>query len=182
MALYDHRVFRCGNDWWVGQVHTASGADYGNLPVTLTSESVIFSCLTQTELRSRWLRLRANTLNKLSHGSVCAILDRAKHLDHRFKMSPINAPNAAEGGNELTDDEGLRWSVRTTNAVASTSDVVPGIEFTCLDDSALRFIVTMRDVEESDHLLRSADSLVGLVQTHRRTLESVGIDDEEPQT
>jgi len=170
MALFDHRVFRCGDNWWVAQVHSGSGAAWGDIPIKIESETAIFSCLTQTDLPSRSHHIPANRLNRLAHGSLCLILERARRWDSRFKMSPFNAPDAEEGGTELTDDEGLRWNIKVTNAVDSTSDVVPGLEFICLDDSALRFSVTLGDLEQVNRLLESPERLRRVIHGYAGTL------------
>ena len=115
MPLYDHRVFRHvrANEWWVAQVHSASGAGAGS-SIHVTDDLVTFTCLSDEKRQSKVANIPTGFLNQIDHASVVKLLERAEPYGSRFEMSPFNAPNAAE----LTrlgvrrDDEGLSWVIR----------------------------------------------------------------------
>lgn len=141
MALYDHRVFRADDKWWVAQVHSGSGAGAGVTP-RISSETAIFTCLTDAEANSRRASIRAGSLNRLRHSAIKSLLERATPVETRFDMWPYNTPNEDElGAPALVDDEGLKWVVRPSRVVrleGGRAVEKQALEFICLDDSALR--------------------------------------------
>ncbi len=143
MALFDHRVFRVGDEWWAAQIHSASGAGYGTTNVPITSERVYFSSLTDRDRNTVTARIPPGWLNRLSHKSLLRVLGAAKDFGSHFRMAAFNAPSLDELGPAIyTDDEHLRWAVRPTRAIHLDEGGRPvaasGVEFICLDDSALR--------------------------------------------
>lgn len=143
MALFDHRVFRVGDEWWAAQVHSASGAGYGNAKVPITSERVYFSSLTDRSRNTVTARIPPGWLNRLSHQSLLRVLRAAKDFGSHFTMAAYNAPSLEELGPAIyTDDEKLRWALRPSRSIQldETGKIAAseGVEFICLDDSALR--------------------------------------------
>jgi hypothetical protein len=143
MALFDHRVFRIDREWWAAQVHSASGAGYGGTAVPITGERVYFSSLTDRNRNTVTARIPPGWLNRLSHSSLLKVFHTAKDFGTHFKMAAYNAPSLEELGPAIfTDEEGLRWSAHPTQALRLEGGRDPviseGIEFVCLDDSALR--------------------------------------------
>jgi len=143
MALFDHRVFRAADRWWAAQVHSGSGAGFGDAKPRITRETVLFSSLADEAIETRVARIPAGWLNRLSHVALLKVFETAESLGSHFHMSPYNAPSAEELGDPLhVDDEGLRWAVRPMKAVGVTAsgdtEVRSAIELVCLDDSALR--------------------------------------------
>lgn len=160
MALYDHRVFRYERQWWVAQVHGASGAGWGDTPPRPTRDSVFFTCLSSEDQRSRTASIPAGWLNRLSHSSLLKLLQAAKEYGDRLPMEPYNAPSRDElGAGKLADDEGLEWTFRQVQAVRADANGrpqhVPAVELICLDDSALRKEVLLQDSDTLDNLLRT---------------------------
>lgn len=148
MALFDHRVFRFNGDWWVGQVHSASGAGWGDGDPAISREQVYFSNITNRETESKRASISPGLLNRLSHGSLIALLDGARPHGSYFRMAAYNAPSIEELGPPIhVDGEGLRWATQPTSMIAvSTPDLVEhreGVRFICLDDSALQKDVLM---------------------------------------
>ena len=111
MALYDHRVFRCAEEWWIGQVHMGSGTGVGNVPVGMGRETVTFTCMTNRAALSRRNRIVAGQLNRLGHSTICRLLKEAKEWGHRFEMYPYNAPNEEHTSRVVKDGEGLCWGI-----------------------------------------------------------------------
>lgn len=148
MALYDHRVFRVGSEWWVAQVHGASGAGWSSDP-PITSERVMFRSL-EDEAKGRTITIPPGILNRLSHSAVRDLLDRAKPIKHGLSMHPYNAPPWDEFRNAkpYIDDEDLRWVVRAVRTVRKSGGGIeerPALEVICLDDSALHKEVFLDD-------------------------------------
>jgi hypothetical protein len=143
MALFDHRVFSAGTEWWVAQVHSASGSGWGDAPLTVTRETVYFSSLTDRERHTVVASIPPGWLHKLPHSSLVRLIARGVDLGTHFKMAAYNAPSAEELGEPAcTDDEGLRWALRSGEVVIANADGTttwtPSAEFICFDDSALR--------------------------------------------
>jgi hypothetical protein len=143
MALFDHRVFRRNDEWWAAQVHSASGAGYGSGNVPMTSERVYFSSLTDRDRNTLTARILPGSLNRLSHESLLLVLGAGEDFGSHFRMAAYNAPSLEELGPAIhTDEENLRWAVRASRAVRLDEGGRPlqssGLEFICLDDSALR--------------------------------------------
>ena len=143
MALFDHRVFRVGSDWWAAQVHSASGAGYGTPRPRMSSERVFFSSLSDRSRNTLTARIPAGFLNRMSHRSLLGVFRGAKDLGSHFPMAAFNVPSLEELGPPVyTDDEDLRWVVHPTRAVHLEPTGPPatseGIVFICLDDSAVR--------------------------------------------
>lgn len=170
MALLDHRVFRCGDQWWVAQVYSASGLGVG----LFYRERVTFTCMSDIDAPSREHQIGAGSLNHLSHVAICRYLERAKPQGDRFEMCPFNAPDEqAVVGPILVDDEGLRWVKRRSSAivVSMEREARPSLELMCLDDSALYKEVAFTDVVVMDQYLTSPSeeglrSLIQMVKEH----------------
>lgn len=148
MALFDHRVFRVEDEWWAAQIHSASGAGYGGASVPITSERVYFSSLTDHNRNTATARIPPGWLNRLSHRSLLKVFRAAKDFGNHFRMAAYNAPSLEELGPAIfTDDEGLRWAARPTQTIRVDDGGAPvtfeGIDFLCLDDSALRKEVSL---------------------------------------
>ena len=158
MALFDHRVFRVDSEWWAAQVHSASGAGYGDALPKMSRERVFFSSLTNRERNTVTATIPPGWLNRLSYRSLTRLLRTGDDFGDHFKMSAYNAPSAEElGPADFTDSEGLRWVVRPAKIVRAASGAAPGVveaaEFVCLDDSALR-----KDVALSGHTIEELKS------------------------
>ncbi len=157
MALYDHRTFRRGDEWWAAVVHGGLGAGFETKP-EITSETVCFTCLSDENRESYTATIPVGFLNKLSHSSIVRILNSAEPLGTRLEMYPYNTPDADElGGHEVvTDEEGLRWILRQTELVRigpGGAANVPGVELVCLDDSALRKEVLLGTASRFDYFV-----------------------------
>jgi len=180
MALYDHRVFKVGDSWWVAQVHSASGAGFVPKPA-IRSEWVIFTNITNDDENSRIARIRPGYLNRLSHSAIRQLLQEAKDLDSRFEMHPYNAPpaSALEYPHRFTDNEGLEWVVQPTTLVRQTEagpKVLPAVDVICLQDSALRKeILLQHDTTYVDARLTSAMNIdEALISVVKSTYEGLG--------
>ncbi len=143
MSLFDHRVFRVGDEWWAAQVHSASGAGYGTANVPMASERVYFSSLTDRARNTVTARIPPGWLNRLSHKSLRRVLQVGEDFGSHFRMAAYNAPSLEELGPAIyKDDENLRWAARPTRTIQLNEAGKPlpsdGVEFICLDDSALR--------------------------------------------
>ena len=142
MALFDHRVFRVEDGWWAAQVHSASGAGYSTTP-PITNERVYFSSLSDRSRKTVTATIRPGSLNRLSHRSLLRVFHTAEDFGDHFRMAAYNTPSLEELGQPIyTDDENLRWVVRPTETVRLSESgalaTSEGVEFICLDDSALR--------------------------------------------
>jgi len=143
MALYDNRVFKAGDKWWVAEVHGASGTGFSD-PPRIMHETVIFTCLSDDTLKSLSASLPARRLRTMSHLSLVDVLNNATPFtDTRLPLRPTNAPDADELSSEhvVVDANGLRWVLRkTTQLRIEPNGVVEGaaLEVICLDDSAMR--------------------------------------------
>ena len=181
MALYDHRVFKVGDSWWVAQVHSASGGA-GFLPSPpIRSEWVIFTNIANDDENSRIHRIRPGFLNRLSYSAIRQLLQQAKALDSRFEMHPYNAPSASalEHPHRFTDNEGLEWVVQPTTLVRQTEagpKILPAVEVICLQDSALRKKILLQDeTTYVDAKLTSAMNIdEGLISVVKSTYEELG--------
>jgi len=148
MAMYDHRTFRDGVNWWVAQVHGQSGHGSGAGPHPMNAEFVLFTCLTMTETKSRSAHIPLGKLNAMSHESIVHFLQVAELFPSRIDMSPYNTPDESEYRNadHLVDDAGLKWAIRAKRVPSRggepLADVV--VEVVCLDDSALRRDILMQ--------------------------------------
>lgn len=181
MALYDHRVFRVGSEWWVAEVHGASGAGYSGRP-TMTTERVWFQSL-EDESRGRTATIPPDWLHRLSHAAVRELLERAESIDHGLDMHPYNAPPWDEFRDvePYVDSEGLRWVIRPTKVLRQEQTKVvprPAVEVICLDDSAMRKEVLLKD--ESTYadakLLSIGDIDEAIVNAVKETFEPLPTD------
>lgn len=166
MALYDHRVFRSGETWWIAQVHSGGGSTRGSgIPSRISRETVIFTCLTDRDANSRYstAMIPSGWLNRMRHSAITALLEAARLGESRFEMWPYNTPSEEElGPPAVVDDEGLRWVVRQSRAVRLEEGVPvdrPALELICLDDSALRKEVLGADEVTLDAFVRSHGAL-----------------------
>lgn len=185
MALYDHRVFKVEDMWWVAQVHSGSGGGYHPHP-PITSERVYFTNITNDDENSRTAQIRAGLLNRLSHSAIRRLLRHAKTLDFRFPMHPYNAPSsrALEYLRRFRDDEGLEWVIQPTTAVRRTAagpQKLPAVEVICLDDSALRKEILLKD--ENTYIYAQQESAMdidqGLVSVVKSTYEELDVSEDE---
>jgi hypothetical protein len=176
MPLYDHRVFRHRDEWWVAQVHSASGA--GRSPqIPITHDRVTFTCLSDAKRDSKTASITTGLLNQMDHSSLVKVLGRAEPYGARFEMSPFNAPDVEQLGNLAVtkDDEGLRWVVR--RLPPTLPETVALVEVICLDDSALKREIVLRPetVYDDAKLMAPFDvdtELVKLVKSTFRAYES----------
>lgn len=150
MAIYDHRVFKAHDEWWVAQVHAAVGAGVGDAGIVPDTERVFFQCRSNRKLAGRTAEIPAGWLNRISHRSMLALLDRSEEMEHSLPMRPYNAPDPKEfrQADRLTDNEGLKWAFRRIETVRVTDtgpETWPAVELICLDDSALRKEVILDD-------------------------------------
>ena len=158
MALYDQRTFKWRNDWWVGEVHSAFGAGWGDSVPAPTAERVIFTSLSDRSAPSRSAAIPPGWLNRLTHAALGSLLDAAEDWGSRFSMSPRNAPDADElsGLQQMTDDEGLTWVFRSVSRPVYSptgTEMRPAVELICLDDSALRGEIGFADSTTFEHFL-----------------------------
>ena len=171
MALYDHRVFKIGQGWWAAQVHSGSGAGWGEAMPRITHDTVLFSSLADEEMKTRVARIPAGWLNRLSHSALLRLFETGESLGSHFPMSPYNAPSAAELGEPMyVDDEGLRWAVRETQGVVANAsghaEVHAAVELVCLDDSALRKEIRL-DTATSFHDFKAQFGDIGVTELIR---------------
>lgn len=157
MALYDHRAFRVAENWWVGEVHGASGAgtyaseeQVSPEDMTFTHDRVYFTCVSDEGLPSRTTSIPSDTLNRFSHDAILDLLDRAEEIDGRFEMHPYNAPDARSFSDDemIVDRDGLTWAIQVSQVIRlrdGEPTTVPAIEFLCLDDSALEGEILAKD-------------------------------------
>ena len=167
MAIYDHRVFRKESEWWVAQVHSAFGGGWvaeGTRP-NITGERILFTCVTDSEQRSRSINIAPNMLNRLSHRAILDLLERASTIESRFTMGPYNHPESIsyDESQVVQDNEGLRWAIEDTvidTHTASGPGQCPALKFRCLDDSALVGIVVLEGPANSLNALSDANPAV----------------------
>lgn len=161
MALYDHRTFKRGDEWWTAVVQGGLGAGFETEP-EITSETVCFTCISDENRESYNAGIPTGFLNKLSHSSLVRILNGAEPSGTRLEMYPYNAPDADElsGHEVVTDEEGLRWVLKQTELVRvgpGGATNVPGVELICLADSALRKEILLGTSSRFDYFM----SMVG---------------------
>lgn len=143
MALYDNRVFKTNDKWWVAEVHGGSGTA-SSFPPRITQERIIFTCLSDDRERSRTASLPARRLRSMAHESLLDVLEKSERFtDSRLPLRPSNMPDPDElsSGEAVTDSGGLRWIIRkTTQLRVVDSNIVESdaLEAICLDDSAMR--------------------------------------------
>lgn len=176
MALYDHRVFRSGSDYWVAQVHTASGAGWGDTIAAPTDERVFFKCLTDPQLPGKTARIPAGLLNRLSHRSIVALLNRSEAIDHGLRMYPMNAPRLEDlqGAVSFSDNDGLQWALLPSKIMrVSEGDVqtVAAATLVCLDDTALHGDVVLEAHTIADLVARGPKSLARLAELAKDSYE-----------
>jgi hypothetical protein len=175
MALYDQRVFRVGDHWWVAEVHSGGGAGWGDNVPPITHETVTFTCISDENEPSRHATISPGILKIASHRRVRALLDGAASMGDRFEMSPVNPPWLDDPPpTEIhVDEERLRWSVKPARIVQrSTSGphLRNALEIVCLDDSALHMILGLATSSTCDEVKNSAafdidEDLVRLVKS-----------------
>lgn len=157
MALNDSRVFRHEKEWWVATVLGRGGIVVGDEERNW-SESVYFQRVSDEEKRLVRAELRSARLNALSHAAVVALLQRAEPTDVRMTLQVTNAPQPQGFESmQLVDRECLTWMWRLVRVhrVLQDGDIitVDGIEFACLDDSALHDIVQVESGSVVEYLL-----------------------------
>lgn len=171
MAIYDHRSFRQGEEWWVAEVHMASGAGVaGGGPdapapeeLKTTHDRVFFTCISDDKLPSRTAEIPSDWLNHIDHESVLRLLESAEELEGRFEMSPYNAPDARNYDEDdmIEDRDGLTWATRRTEVLRVVNEeltTLPALELICLDDSAMRDEIAFdSEVTLSDYLTAYGD-------------------------
>jgi len=154
MALYDQRVFRCGEKWWAAQVYGGVGqVRFGepdpNEPFRAIRENVVFTCLTDRDANSRSNAIPGGRLNRLSHASICHLAEEGRDWGSLYKMYPYNSPNEQAINSPIVQDrEGLRWATKRqkiTLVTNETSEERPSLELICLDDSALKKEIAFDD-------------------------------------
>jgi len=151
MALYDHRVFRTNNEWWIAEVHMASGAGAGHADeppyIPMSRETVIFTSMSDKDAISRSIRIPADHLNRIRHDCLTGLLARSRDWQVRLPMHPYNlpSPEAFPHRNVLLDDEGLRWGYREIGSPVLSPrgelEEHPAVELMCFDDSGLSGVV-----------------------------------------
>lgn len=193
MPTYDHRVFKSGEQWWIAEVHVASGSVDKNGARTMHREEVLFTCLTELSLMSRKAEIQSGQLNRFRHTAIQQLLESAEELDKRFEMHPYNAPpEPMDNEAVFVDPDGTRWILRPS-ALASYKDHEPlnAVEIICMDDSAIKRKIGMADkFTFSDFVStwgsEAKNQLIGLVhqqydelpdrrETRRRRVTSLGI-------
>mgnify|MGYP001595158171 CR=1 FL=1 len=180
MALYDHRVFKVGDRWWIAQVHSGSSLVSSAPNPRITHERVHFSSIDHETENSRTAEIPAGKLRRMSNRSLKQLLAVATDSGYRFDMYPYNAPWDDEQPPEriFADKEGLQWTIRPSTAVRQGvhgPESVPAVEVVCLDDSALARQVLMDTPETYQDALRVAvpDIRQALVEEVKRTFEDL---------
>lgn len=161
MALYDQRVFRCRDSWWVAQViGGVSQPRFGEIdpaePFRAIRESVLFTCLTDREANSRSSTISVAKLNRLSHATICRLADQGHDWGSRFEMHPHNTPDEEHVAPPIvSDDEGLRWATKRgqTFVINESPEQRPSLDLVCLDDSALKTEIAFQDDNAIDQYL-----------------------------
>ena len=149
MALYDHRVFKHDDKWWVAEVHSASGGGPGTV-TKFRHDAVLFTCISNDEAKSLRVTIPAGYLNQITHASIVHLLEKAQPMESRFDMSPYNIPSTDQPHQlaALQDDEGLNWIIRQSigiRAGPTGTERVPAVDVVCLDDTALKKQVLLKD-------------------------------------
>lgn len=148
MALYDNRVFKAANKWWVAEVHGASGAGFTDQP-RIMHETVIFTCLSDDQQKSLSAILPVRQLRAIDHESLLAVLNNADAFtEYRLPLRPTNAPDAEELSSAplVIDRTGLSWRLLETKQLRITPNgIVEGraLDVICMDDSAMRRLVVI---------------------------------------
>lgn len=155
MALFDHRVFKSRDRWWIAQVHSGSSRVSSAGPARITDEQVHFTPIEPESENSRTVQIPAGTLRRMSYRSLVQLLEVAGDAGFRFEMYPYNAPWDDDNPSldDVIDDEGLNWTFRRSTAVRQSSEgliTVPAIDVVCLDDSAMARQVGMEGYTSFD--------------------------------
>jgi len=164
MALYDHRVFKQDQNWWVAQVHGQNSAVTSGpaAQAPMTHDFVFFTSLTLENTNSRVAFVPTGKLNSMSHRSIIRILERAEDFGSRREMEPYNVPDQTgyAGWNQITDEEGLRWVINKNRIQKVPEYLQPfsSMEFVCLDDSALRRNILFQDSNAYDRFAETRGS------------------------
>jgi len=149
MALYDQRIFRVGDDWWVARVSGATGVGVST-PVEFDKEMVWLTNITNRTTSTRIARIPAGFLNHIDHHSILQVLENSSSLGSRIELSPTNPPSGLPNATAaMTDDEGLQWSICPTMTMKLAPTGIQesvSVDFICLDDSALHGQVVLEDV------------------------------------
>src|SRR5688572_1663424 len=184
MALYDHRAFRHQSNWWVAQVYGQGGGGWGEGPHPATDDFVLFTCLSREKQNSQSVHVPVGKLNSMSHASIVRFLEAAGDFPSRVEMAPHNTPDEAEyqGLDRITDDEQLRWVVRSQMLTKSVpTGGVPDVllQVICLDDSALRRDVFLQASSTFDDFRQymGADAGDQLVLAVKSTFEELWPDE-----
>ena len=142
MALFEQRVFRSKEQWWIAQIVSSGGA--GSPEEGPTIERVTFTCTSEPDSMSRSRHITPSMLNKMSHASLVNVLENAQPVDFRMDFSPTSLPTIdyVSDENLVIDAEQLRWVLReiVQPQLQSNSEITTSraIDVICLDDSALR--------------------------------------------
>lgn len=143
MAMYDNRVFKHRDTWWVAQVHGGGGVGVGPETPDITEETVFFTALGDAS-KSKVATIPAGSLNRITHRAVVGVLQAAEDFTERLDLEPVNAPDLNEvGGRDVYEDpDGLRWIIIET--LSAGDRPIKSVEVICLDDSALRKDILLR--------------------------------------
>lgn len=143
MANGEVRTFRKDGAVWTAEVRDQPGPDWFGQP-SENMETVVFTRI-DVQRAPRAVIIPAGRLNQLSHKEIGELLDRGL-IPVQSPAAPfLPLPTGTEPGFATlrADEDGLHWAVRAVEnerrqQPGGPDRVVTGIEFVCLDDTALR--------------------------------------------
>jgi hypothetical protein len=143
MANGEARTFRKDGGVWTAEVRDQPGPDwFGQHGENM--ETVVFTRI-DAQWAPRAVRIAAGTLNRLSHKEIGELLDHGRIPDQSPAAPLLPLPTGTEPGFAVLrpDEEGMRWAVRAVeqerrHQSGGPDRICTGIDFVCLDDTALR--------------------------------------------
>ena len=178
MGLWETRVFRKGGEVWTAEVRAESSGAWSGAPPEQDRDTVFFTRIDQPH-PPRAATITRGTLNRLSYKNICELVDRGRVPDHRPPAPALRLPTGTEPGFSLlpADEEGLRWAIQPVHGQSrpgphGTSHQATGIDFVCLDDSALRGHFPFQDSATVHDFLEQhgVDGALTLISEVKRSL------------
>jgi len=164
----ERRVFAFDGEWWLAQAHVEGGTGWGAARA-FANDIVYFTPLSDEPRNSLCARVKAGQLNRLSHDEIIALLKSAEDTETRLHIGRVDLPITTTAGDEIRfkDDKGLHWAFQQRKLPKFKEGEfvgnLPAVEVICLDDSAIRRIVTLGDsaAEGESHLTKESVSRYG---------------------
>lgn len=154
MLSSEHRVFRIGEEWWAAYAQNAGGGGWGAV-AALAEDTVFFTSLSDQEKPSREVSIPAGQLNRYSHESVVALVEKGEETDRVLTIPPPPSRElpSSEEALRFLDSDGNKW-VFVPARIPQVIDgrvvgVLPAVDAICLDDSALRKIVPIGRINDT---------------------------------